>query len=544
MFERPKDWNVAEMQKPDVRLERETRGVRKSMVVPRHADADFVSRHYIVARQLGQGGFGSVSLITEKETGMQRVCKTVSTKGMDASILATVRREIQLLSTLDHPHVVKLYEYAEDTKKRQFALVLEYLPGGDCNALLNRVQSPSEAWLARIFHQVLLALCYCHKQGVVHRDVKPENMMLTAKPSSQNRYPSCKLIDFGMAIKRDRPLVEVCGTPSYMAPEVLQAGQEFTPKADVWSLGVSALELLAGVKPFGCPQELGSMPAVFNKIKSHGRFDDLRPRLAEAKWWASRTPAAKDFVRDIMQISLASRPTAEAALRSGWLEAHKPEASALTSEMLRSLASYASAPALAWCCLYIVAARQGVPDLDRLGEAFVAADSDGDGRLSREDLELAVDSARRWWDPSVDVEEVLATADLDHKGGLSFTQFVAACLYQRHSADGLEGLLRLAFEAIDSDRDGLVRLAEIRTLFRERDAHFLRKLPQMKPFTVEEWLHCLDDEERPAKPGVGALLGLFEDFFSALPACGPGHEPRQSTIEDIVVVRHPYRRDG
>lgn len=549
MFERPKGWDIAEMQKPEVSREprflmeeRETRGVRKSMVVPRHADADFVSRHYVTARQLGQGGFGTVSLITEKETGMQRVCKTVSTKTMDANMLTIVRREIQLLSTLDHPNVVKLYEYAEDPAKRQFALVLEYLPGGDCNVLLSKVQSPPEALLARILQQVSLALSYCHSQGVVHRDIKPENMMLTAKPSAQNRFPTCKLIDFGMAVKRDRPLMEVCGTPSYIAPEIVRQTHEFTPKADVWSLAVSALELLAGIKPFGCQQEFGSMEAVFGKIRAHNRFDDLQSRLMEARWWASRTAGAKTFVRDVLQISLASRPTAAATLRHAWLEQHKTEAAALTSEMLRSLASYASAPPLAWCCLYIVAARQGVPDLDRLGEAFVAADSDGDGRLSREDLRLAVAGARHWWDPTVDVEEVLATADLDHMGGLSFTQFVAACLYQRHSADGLEGLLRTAFEAIDSDRDGLVHMSEIKALFRERDAEFLRRLPQSKPFAVEEWLQCL--EEEPSKAGVGALFGLFEDFFSNIPACGPGAEPRHSEMLDLVVARHPCRRDG
>merc|ERR1719238_2103877 len=100
-------------------------------------------------------------------------------------------------------------------------------------------------------------------------------------------------------------------------------------------------------------------------------------------------------------------------------------------------------------------------------------------------MAAAVKEATTWWGPNVDVDQILDSADLDHTGGLNFTQFVAACLYARHARSGnLDALMRRTFEALDDDRGGLVRLEDIRPLFRERDAPLLMQLPQEKAFDM------------------------------------------------------------
>lgn len=137
--------------------------------------------------------------------------------------------------------------------------------------------------------------------------------------------------------------------------------------------------------------------------------------------------------------------------------------------------------------------------MQAIGHAFLGADSDGDGLISDEDLEEALDNMDdyKWWcDPAsnVDVAEVLRTGDLDHTAGLNFTEFVAACLFTTHGK--AEDFASLAFNALDSDRDGWVNAKELQGLFRERDKPFLDSLPQERPFDLEEWRSCLEDYDQ------------------------------------------------
>lgn len=505
------DWDVKTMEKME-RDPRETRGVRKSTVVPRHDSSDFVSAHYHISRELGKGSFGTVTLVIDKETGMERVCKTVSLVGMDEKGVEEMRKEISLLATLDHPQVVKLFEWAEDVQKKEMVLILEYLPGGDGLGLLRRSLQQNaplaEALVARLMQQVLVSLQYCHSQGVLHRDIKNENFMLTA--SEDGELPDCKVIDFGLAVRREQQLKEICGTPGYIAPEIITGAGDFTPKADIWSVGVCALELLTGVKPFGAPEEFGGdMHGCFRMIAGFRRLEDLHPRLSSSSAWALRSAEAKDFCRLLLTSDFRARPDAAVALGHPWLQRYKAAPGALSTDMLQSLAAYATLPPLTWCCLYIIAARQGTPDLEKFGKAFVAIDTDGDGIISRDDLAHAV----RRWDSTVAVDDVVKVADLDHTGGLSFTQFVAAGLYARFAKEGsTDNIMRISFESLDTDRDGLVRVDEIRRLFRERDTPFLNTLPQDRSFGLSDWISCLQSARRPSGSGLPELGGVLEDF--------------------------------
>lgn len=505
------NWDVKTMEKME-RDPRETRGVRKSTVVPRHNSSDFVSAHYHVSRELGKGSFGTVTLVIDKETGMERVCKTVSLVGMDERGVEEMRKEISLLATLDHPRVVKLFEWAEDVQKQEMVLILEYLPGGDGLGLLRRSleqNAPlSEAIIARLMQQVLVSLQYCHSQGVLHRDIKNENFMLTA--SEPGELPDCKVIDFGLAVRREQQLKEICGTPGYIAPEIITGAGEFTPKADIWSVGVCALELLTGVKPFGDPEEFGGdMHGCFRMIAGFRRLQDLHPRLSSSCAWPIRSAEARDFCHLLLTPDFRARPDAAVALGHPWLQRHKAAPGSLSADMMQSLSAYATLPPLTWCCLYIIAARQGTPDLEEFGKAFVAIDADGDGIISREDLAHAV----KRLDTTVVVDDVVKLADLDHTGGLSFTQFVAAGLYGRFAKEGsVDDLMRIAFESLDTDRDGYVRVDEIRQLFRERDTPFLNTLPQDRSFTLADWISCLQTARQPRGSGLPDLGSVLEDF--------------------------------
>jgi calcium-dependent protein kinase len=486
-------------------LPRTTRGVQKAAVVSRHASSDFVDKHYETLELIGEGSFGQVSRVRELKTGEERVCKVVSTAGIEPRLLEMLRKEIEMLCVLDHPHIVKIFEYALDETREELVLVLEHLAGGDCLKLLAEALEAdtmlNEALVARLMHQVFLALSYCHSQGVLHRDIKPDNMILTGE--DMLGIADCKVIDFGVAVRDDRPERGIFGTLSHIAPEVAsQSGDIYTPKADVWAAGVTTFQLLTGMMPFGRPTVSKGCRAGLRHISKYKSFDEeVLPKVANVHTWEYRSPQAQDFVRWLLTADPAKRPTCSEVLEHPWLQMYKAETESLTQEMKDSLVRYPNAPPLVRCCLYAIAARQNIPDLERFGAAFLRIDREGKGKLSPSDLAAVL--GRQSMPVTIKADHLLDAADLSHTGDLSFTEFVAACLYSRHVQSGtLEDLLRSAFEALDADRDGLVSIDEVRELFRERDTPFLESLPQDEPFDLKTWCSTLQAKcaTRPAKP--------------------------------------------
>lgn len=211
--------------------------------------------------------------------------------------------------------------------------------------------------------------------------------------------------------------------------------------------------------------------------------------------WKTRSPEVQAFVRNLLQVEPRQRPDAESALFEPWVDEHRPETRKFPKAIAQSLHGYASATSIMRCCLHSIAARVGAPDMPGLGHAFLGADSDGDGLISDEDLEQALDNldGLKWWcDPAarVDVNKVLCAGDLAHNGGLSFTEFVAACLFRVYGRSN--DYVELAFHALDGDRDGLIRTSEIQAAFRERDKPFLNTLPQNQPFDLARWRKCVE----------------------------------------------------
>jgi len=204
---------------------------------------------------------------------------------------------------VDHPHIVKLYEVFES--KKNVYLVMELLEGGEMFDRIVKQGNFSEALAAYAVVQILNALIYCHSKGICHRDLKPENLLYCSKEEKS------KLVigDFGLAKKcRDNPMKTCCGTPQYVAPEVL-AMQPYTTKVDCWSVGVILYILLCGYPPFYADTH----PRLYAKIKE-GKFrfdkDD----------WHGISDGAKDLVKKLLAKDPAKRYSAREAKGHPWLQ--------------------------------------------------------------------------------------------------------------------------------------------------------------------------------------------------------------------------------
>jgi len=467
-------------------------GMSRARAVTRHASSDFVGRHYEVIREIGRGSFSRVQLVRERRTGHERVCKVVDTREMAEEVLQLTRAEIKVLSDLDHPSVVKLYEYADDPAKHRLVLILEYIAGGDCSGLLAETEEQlSEVRVARLVQQLLVAVNCCHSRDIVHRDIKPQNMMLTRNIGAWG-CPDLKMIDFGLAacMKTSRDFV---GTPAYMPPEVLSGHVDYTSQVDMWSIGCTVMELLTGETPFGKPEDFGGdMDPVFEAIRDYKSFDDISAAMEELSGWTERADEARDFVQRLLRADPSRRMTAMQALNHPWIARHTPLQTGLTADLVRSMADYSSMPLFLRCCLFIIMARSGGAEQGRVGAAFADADADGSGLVSLEELVDAFQGASvcGWGASRVDASTVLAGCDLGGTGRLSLTEFAAACSFTRLGRN-IERLADLSFAALDSDREDQVWMSDVRALFPGQTLEAMADLPQDKPFGAQEWRSCL-----------------------------------------------------
>ncbi|XP_062218255.1 CBL-interacting protein kinase 26-like [Phragmites australis] len=201
---------------------------------------------YEIGRQLGQGNFAKVYYARNLTSGQAVAIKIIDKdKVVRVGLMVQIKREISIMRLVRHPNVLQLFEVMASKSKIYF--VLEYVKGGE---LFNKISKAkfSEDVARRYFHQLISAVDYCHSQGVYHRDLKPENLLV-------DENENLKVSDFGLSAlaeskRQDGLLHTTCGTPAYVAPEVLSMRGYDGAKADIWSCGVILFVLVAGYLPF------------------------------------------------------------------------------------------------------------------------------------------------------------------------------------------------------------------------------------------------------------------------------------------------------
>ena len=198
---------------------------------------------YDLDHVLGKGNFAIVRLGVHKLTKTKVAVKIVDKGDLDADNLKKISREIEIMRKLSHRHIIQLYQVMET--ESMIYIVTEFAANGEIFDHLVRNGRMSEGEACRVFTQILSAVKYCHTHGVVHRDLKAENLLLDADNN-------IKLADFGFSnfYSPNDLLSTWCGSPPYAAPELFEGKQYVGPKADIWSLGVVLYVLVSGSLPF------------------------------------------------------------------------------------------------------------------------------------------------------------------------------------------------------------------------------------------------------------------------------------------------------
>ena len=205
------------------------------------------SSHYKILSFLGEGSYGKVFKAREISTGRVLAVKKIQINNSLTKYKKTIK-EINLLKNLDHPNIVKFYDFFEE--EENIYLMMEFLEGCTLKQYIQKTEVISENNARIIIKQLLTALSYLHYAcDICHRDIKPENIMFKEK----NDINSLKLLDFGLSLENfeSKNYLENCGTLVYMAPELLINNIKYTKGVDVWSVGIILYMLLMkGKNPF------------------------------------------------------------------------------------------------------------------------------------------------------------------------------------------------------------------------------------------------------------------------------------------------------
>mmetsp|Transcript_33840 Transcript_33840/g.78661 ORF Transcript_33840/g.78661 Transcript_33840/m.78661 type:complete len:814 (-) Transcript_33840:282-2723(-) len=416
-----------------------------------------IERRYETRQLLGQGSYGSVHLVCERTTQQKKASKSIARpEGWGRE---RFRMEGMVMQNADHPYILRLFEWFENGD--QATLICQFCEGGELLSAIRKGRARGavleESWAACALRQPFQALVYLHNKGIVHKDLKVENLLLLRSIVSEDgrafgRPPHVVVSDFGTAEICMRGLsspfvargTKVAGTPATMSPECLQGN--CSAKSDIWSMGCVMYEMFANVLPFHLSGSMADADAhqdAWLQLHKQGpKWDKLRC-----------STFAKDLCQKLLSFREVGRPNAADCLKHSWLKQQKSNFGKEEKTFLRTaLTRWASTSQCGKALFLKMASTCGF--VDRFAQAFCKLDSDDNGMLERNE----VFSATQMLGIQKDAAKNLVNAlDQNRDGSIQYLEFCAACLLA--STDELYALLSQEFQALCAGEKGCPRQA-------------------------------------------------------------------------------------
>lgn len=269
------------------------------------ASSKSIKDYYAFIKVLGEGHFGRVLLAKDRRTREKFAVKVIKRNQSEVRNAILIQRELEILRLVNHKNIVRLYDLFDTADK--LYLVLEYMPGGHLfQVLANKGLSYNEERASFILRDVIEGLAYLHERGIVHRDVKPENVLTTSAT-----WPfTTKLADFGLSnflAPTAGVLESKVGTPYFVAREIVTT-ETYNALADMWSVGVLMYQMLSSRLPFEGNQTKSVLYAILD-----GRYSFPSPEFDPI------SDEAKDLIQKLICVDTTKRLSAKEALRHPWI---------------------------------------------------------------------------------------------------------------------------------------------------------------------------------------------------------------------------------
>ena len=407
-----------------------------------------IRKEYKFLKPLGGGHFGTVRKAhrrSEKEPYQYFAIKSISIKNLTQKDYNDLVKEVDIISGLDHPNIIKFYETYHD--KYFFHIVMELCQGKEVFDNIANHGFMSEKKVVNIIFKVLLAIAHCHSRGITHRDLKPENILFESlKPDAE-----IKLIDFGLSRKysKDEKMHTILGTPYYVAPEVLKG--EYDEKCDIWSIGAMTYLMLCGDPPFTG----SSNNEIFKKIvKNEVKFNPYK--------WKNISNSAKDFVKLCLNKNASERPSASKAVEHKWFSSVLKETHSeknLPKSILINIKNFDIEDKFKQMIIkYLINTMNGGDEINIYKNAFYALNYYHNGWIEPSELKKGymlsgIDITDE------EIEYLYSIIVHPSKGGIDYTEFLMAGIDKKEifTYDKIEK----AFNYFDINKSGFIEYEDL-----------------------------------------------------------------------------------
>jgi len=422
-----------------------------------------LDEEYEVLGPLGEGGYGQVYLVRHTKMKLQRAMKIIPVNSQNEE--EKTDEEIELLKNLDHPNIVKLFEYFSDNEK--YYLITEYCKGGDLFELIKKKKVFSEESAAYIMYQIFRALIYCHyTHNLIHRDIKPENIVVYRQNNAREDLYDVKLIDFGISKIFNKSEKtndnKVRGSLNYIAPEVLD--RVYDEKCDIWSCGVILYILVIGKYPFNGKDKND----ILNKIK-HGSYSFPSEFTKEA------SPEIRNLIHQCLKVNPSERISAKEALNHPFFNLYETKeffihvTESFLNKTINNIKKYEIKNTLQELTfIYIVHNYPDQEEINLINRVFSKFNVSNDGKMTKEELKKGLLKYLFKGKKSKAAAEKEANAifnklDENNNGYIECEEFVRAGIDKKLLKN--RKVLEFTFNFLDKNRNGEISVEELKETF-------------------------------------------------------------------------------
>ena len=418
----------------------------------------FPSQKYKVLSRLGDGSYGTVylaiNIITKQNFAMKKINKVKENEIDDMEI----KNEIDILSKLDHPNIVKIIEFYSTPKA--YYIITDFC---SCGELYNQLKHEyTENQLAVLFYQVLSGLSYLHSKNIVHRDLKLENILISEIEKDNNtndKYFWVKIIDFGTAkiFEKNKNEKAVVGSSYYIAPEVLH--KNYNEKCDTWSIGVILYMLIVGKAPFDGQND----EEIIENIEK-GEYNSKHKKLLNSSF------EVQDLLKKLLEINVNKRLSSSDALKHSWFK--KFNAKSLYSNIeeskiiiyLNRLRHFKINSKFQQMVLAFIV--HNIPNNNEskdILKIFRMFNTNDDGKLSKKELFNGLIKYFNEKEIKKEIDDIFLLLDGANRGFIEYEEFLRATLDQNILLSD-ENLV-YAFNFFDKENFGKISVEKIKKFF-------------------------------------------------------------------------------
>ena len=376
---------------------------------------------------LGEGHFASVrTAFKKREYSSHKLfaVKSIALKNLTEGEKNDLIREVEIISELEHPHIIKFYETFHD--QFYFHIITELCRGNNLDKRFKKLgRKMKEEYVRIIIMKILHAINYCHSFGIVHRDLKPENIVFESpneeddndEEEEDNNNSNIKIIDFGLSTLKNKTekLHTILGTPYYMAPEVLKG--EYNEKCDIWSIGAITYYLLTGSEPF----KGETSNSIFAKIL----FTEPNYNTEKFK---NISQNAIDFIKKCFEKDPDRRLSAKDGLKHTWFEPLFKKIYApkfIDDNLLYNISTTKKFSQLKRLIMRYMVYNMGHTELSVYKKAFLAFDKYNSGYITPDELKNLFNIYHK---PLTDEQIKNIMSISENNNFLTYNEFIMACV--------------------------------------------------------------------------------------------------------------------